>query len=605
MIIKHNFTDFSVKKRVKEKKPSLLLTNNKGGFLLLSQEAESRYYGWFIRDKDRNFKILEEIRTGKEINYWENNHFWIRRKKDQWGESFWLVKEKNSLVYSTEQKSEIELILDVKKIFDNREWGRNYEFYEENIGKRKKLVIKFEKKTDKREDETGGEKEYQIFIVIDKIGNYEQVNKWEGKYYIRDEIRNSPPFYRYVYRALKIKEKKPLKLIITAGTKKEKALKENEEIRKNPGKYWTKEEKEYKETEKKLRRKRNLPKKEPELLAAYLCAGFSLKKLIIKEDAGKKEKLMAGLPWFFQEWSRDTAICLGAVKRIDEEAYKKISEKLLKKIEKGVMKNKLDDETSLDSIDAPGWLFFNLEKDKIKGKERALKKYMKEIEAERMKNELVWNKALETWHDTGEEWNNSREGCRIEIQALVLKALNLAGEKKKETELRQRVREKFYQNKKLLDGVSNSIKDKVIRPNIFLAAKVYPELLNKDEWRGAIKKILPRLWLKWGGLTSLEKRSPMFCEEYSGENNQSYHRGDSWFWINNISAEVMYRIDKIDFRSKILGIIRASAYDILWQGTVGGGSELSSAKELRAEGCPVQAWSNATYIELFDGIKLE
>ena len=43
--------------------------------------------------------------------------------------------------------------------------------------------------------------------------------------------------------------------------------------------------------------------------------------------------------------------------------------------------------------------------------------------------------------------------------------------------------------------------------------------------------------------------------------------------------------------------------ELLWSGCVGGAAEISSAKELRSEGCVNQAWSAATFIELKHALK--
>jgi len=60
----------------------------------------------------------------------------------------------------------------------------------------------------------------------------------------------------------------------------------------------------------------------------------------------------------------------------------------------------------------------------------------------------------------------------------------------------------------------------------------------------------------------------------------------------------MNRLDKKKFKKYIEKIIKASVYDILWGGVIGCASELSSAKELRSEGCLNQGWSNSMFVEL-------
>ena len=127
-------------------------------------------------------------------------------------------------------------------------------------------------------------------------------------------------------------------------------------------------------------------------------------------------------------------------------------------------------------------------------------------------------------------------------------------------------------------------------------------MLSKAEWTICFKTSLSKLWLSWGGLSSIDKKHLLFCKEYSGEKNKSYHRGDSWFWINNLAALVMNRTNKKQFKKYIDKIIQASTKEILYSGAVGHHAEVSSASKLKSQGCPVQAWSAALFIELIDEI---
>ena len=211
--------------------------------------------------------------------------------------------------------------------------------------------------------------------------------------------------------------------------------------------------------------------------------------------------------------------------------------------------------------------------------------------------------------------NDTREGQRIEIQAarllmikLMIELSNMTDDSKKEKEY-IKIEQEFA--KKVKDTFLSSISeeqqqlilkdgkdDAAIRPNIFLAYYLYPELLSHQEWEEVFDNTLKKLWVDWGGLTTIDKTSRYFTWEYSGENNKSYHRGDSWFFINNIAAICLYKVNKIKYDYAIRKIIDASTQDILWNGFIGHASELSSAKEQRAEGCLAQAWSAGTYIEL-------
>jgi glycogen debranching enzyme len=164
--------------------------------------------------------------------------------------------------------------------------------------------------------------------------------------------------------------------------------------------------------------------------------------------------------------------------------------------------------------------------------------------------------------------------------------------------LKNKVRERFWNGKNLADGLS----DWTIRPNIFIAAYVYPELLSNKEWEICLENSLKNLWLDWGGLSTIDKNNRLFTEIDTGEDIKSYHRGDSWFWLNNLAAIQLNKINNKKFQRYIQKIISASTEDILWKGCIGCASELSSAKELSSRGCFNQAWSNAIYLELIDEI---
>ncbi|HEX54955.1 MAG TPA: hypothetical protein ENF49_02380 [Candidatus Altiarchaeales archaeon] len=221
-----------------------------------------------------------------------------------------------------------------------------------------------------------------------------------------------------------------------------------------------------------------------------------------------------------------------------------------------------------------------------------------------MKNGFLFNNKNETWMDT-DFGCGGREGIRIEIQALFLIMFRLAfrltrNDKFLELEsiLKKKIRREFWNNEILADGLG----DFTIRPNIFIAAYVYPELLTRDEWRICFENSIPRLWCKWGGITTIDKKSKLFTKNHTGEFPKSYHRGDSWFFLNNMAALILYRVDGERFKEYIKKIIDASTRDILWDGCIGHHSELSSASKRESRGCMAQAWSNSLYIELIDEI---
>ena len=217
------------------------------------------------------------------------------------------------------------------------------------------------------------------------------------------------------------------------------------------------------------------------------------------------------------------------------------------------------------------------------------------------KEGFAFNNPQETWMDTK---HTSRAGIRIEIQTLRLSAydflFNLTKEKKYQKlllELKKKVKKNLWNHPILADGINHN-HDFTIRPNIFIAYYLYPDLLTKEEWKICFDYSLKKLWMDWGGLSTINKNHRHFKDTYSGENPESYHNGDSWYFINNIAAICLNRLNKTIYKKYISKILKASTEDILYNGFIGHASELSSAKKLSSEASLCQAWSAATYIEL-------
>ena len=155
--------------------------------------------------------------------------------------------------------------------------------------------------------------------------------------------------------------------------------------------------------------------------------------------------------------------------------------------------------------------------------------------------------------------------------------------------------------KKYLDGRnSEGLADTSYRPNIFLAAYLAENLCTKKEWKQIFDVHLQKLFLPWGGISTIDKSSTLFQPLYTGENNKSYHRGDVWYFVNNIAAMALYEIDPQYYSKQIQKIIFASAKDITELGFSGHASEVSSAVVQEAQGCYAQAWSAATFVELME-----
>jgi glycogen debranching enzyme len=311
-----------------------------------------------------------------------------------------------------------------------------------------------------------------------------------------------------------------------------------------------------------------------------------------------------------------------------QEKYPVVKSILLKYLgsisEDGLVSNKFPSlPGDRKSIDAAGWLFFRMKEyiellvskkvmdeylsiqDLINIK-RALENSIHGLAHHHAVNGLIFNNEQETWMDT---LPAKRSGACVEIQALFLSMISLHNNlasltkskplfKSLEKEQKELVKREFFKEGILLDSVNGKSSERTVRPNIFLAYYTYPELLTKKEWKQAFDAALKELWLGWGGVSTLSHLNPLFKSEYTGQNDESYHNGDSWYYVNNYAALAMFRLDKEAYDSQIKRIVAASKEEMLFSGFIGCCAEVSSAKQMRSEGCLSQAWSNASLIEL-------
>lgn len=346
---------------------------------------------------------------------------------------------------------------------------------------------------------------------------------------------------------------------------------------------------------------------------AYSYACESLRSLIVNPNQDKG--IYAGLPWFFQFWTRDESISLGAL--LDLEQYETVASILLRH-----MSHPLDDgrlpnrypHSDLGSADGVGWSAFRLLQLLDKKPEYLTQQYesiyesmlvqKERIEKTYMHDGLIYNKPLETWVDTGSEVGDLRDGYCIEIQCLhqrfndmlVCLAQKIAKQYHPVNRI-EHIRKHFFDGL-LADRITpDGKKDTTIRSNIFLAYYILPDLLSQQEWKQCFDGVLDHLWIEWGGVSSLDKKHPWYTPMYAGQSNISYHRGDSWYFINNMAALSLARIDPVYYATKIVKIIEASAKEIMTMGAVGHHAEVSSAAIQQSQGCLAQAWSAALYIE--------
>jgi glycogen debranching enzyme len=543
------------------------------------------------------FKTVDSIKIDAEDKAIINCFSHYERQTDKG-----LIKyalKKNGLLLDINTKAEILLSLDMREIFDFDDKGRIYSISEE----RGCIIIEY-KKYFEYELKTLNYTRY-LAIKTD-IREYDKICKWTEETFKEDESRKSSPWKLFTFDSIKFNCTKKSRLAISFSDNRNDAVqKANDLFLEQNGNGF-----EMKKVDSTL-----------ENAFAYNCAIKSMEDLYVKFEAA--EGFYAGLPWFFQFWTRDEAISLKSM--ILLEKFDLAKSILLTKIadlaDDGRVQNRIP-FSELETADGTLWVFRRLLdlilvlQDKKKPLEEYLSKKDLVFISDQLKktieghikyhsnNMLISNLANETWMDTSYN-GDTRAGYRIEIQALFLSVLSFKSiidsmiyGKSQYAELEEKtriaVKNAFFDKGILKDGKDDS----TLRPNIFLAYYIYPKLLSSEEWTAVFDNSLLRLYLPWGGVATIDKTSSLFCPSYTGEDNKSYHRGDSWFFINNIAAVCLFRLNKDRYKNQIEKIISASANDILYKGIIGRPSELSSALIQSADASLFQLWSAATLIEL-------
>jgi glycogen debranching enzyme len=560
----------------------MLVGNNKTFFNSL--KGGSKYNGFFVPFKTEMLKIFDSL-TFLNLNNLESiDHYGYKlvKKFSNNQIEYFIPDNFNSIIIKSTTNFEINF--DIKQIFDQYEFGRIYDVKIING----KTIIHF-----KKLDENNS-LQYSCFVVINSeiIKN----EKWMKKEFLFDKKRSSPPYSRYVFSPGTFNQGN---IVISYASTGKKAIEENVYIEKNQESLLEKAKSNFEKIQK-------FPKKSKKINTAYNFSRFYLNQ--ISTDSG----VLAGLPWFFRPWTRDELISLPAVIKLKGAEYGK--KRLM------AFSSSLNYDGLLPNItgttggakDSIGlffrfaYLMLTKHKKLFSDKEMAILKKKLELSSYCImkyysENHMLISNNQETWMDS-----LSRSGKRIEIQSLMLIILETMKFISKDTiyisfqnQLRRQIKKDFFNNGFLYDDPV----EKEIRPNVFLAYYYDNSFLKSNDWKKVFLNSTKKLWAKWGGLATLDTQSQKFRPNHSGEVADSYHNGDSWFFVNLIAATTMNRLDNKFFKKYIEKILNASTSVCLSQGTLGCLPEVSSFNELKSQGSPLQAWSLATYIELVEELK--
>ncbi|MEO8701158.1 MAG: amylo-alpha-1,6-glucosidase, partial [Kofleriaceae bacterium] len=203
-----------------------------------------------------------------------------------------------------------------------------------------------------------------------------------------------------------------------------------------------------------------------------------------------------------------------------------------------------------------------------------------------------------------------RIGKPVEIQALWINALAIAGEDDEARRVTATFRERFWDAERGqlfdvvdCDHVAGRV-DPSCRPNQIFAIGGLPRpLLDNPEARSVVDVFEAELWTP-AGPRSLAPTDPRYAGRYSGgpgERDRVYHNGPVWPWLAGAFIEAWVRVRgftpaaKTEARAKFL----APLHDRLAIAGLGHLSEITDGDAPhRPVGCPFQAWSVAELLRL-------
>jgi predicted glycogen debranching enzyme len=366
---------------------------------------------------------------------------------------------------------------------------------------------------------------------------------------------------------------------------------------------------------------------------------------------GACHTIVAGYPWF-TDWGRDTFIALRGLCLAGErlEIAREIALAWAKLVSEGMLPNRFVDDgeaPEYNAVDASLWYVVAVCELLSPGPQRSALLGTGEVPgAERSRLEAAVAAILEgyqkgtrygirmdsdalvaagepgvqlTWMDArvGTHVVTPRIGKPVEVQALWVNALRLAGETFAQTDwlaLAGRAEASFtrrFWNETtgcLFDVVDDGHRpgqdDATVRPNQILAIGGLPHaLLTGPRARRVVDVVERELWTPLG-LRSLARSEPGYSARYEGSPEQRdavYHQGTAWAWLLGPFVEAWLRVRGADAAAKQEARTRFVDPLVSHLGAAGLGhvSEIADAENpFTPRGCPFQAWSLGELLRL-------
>jgi hypothetical protein len=525
-----------------ESNSDIIFLKNGNLWFFLSQKKKSRYFGGFIFCHNQALRFLDDIDFKDEIyeiNILSPSEAIIYFKNNQ----AYLNLTRDSLEITFSSYQEIKLTFDIKAIFDNDPFKRKIRI--EKISSVSFLIEEFFE----------GQGFIKLLIEADSPLNFQEA--WKEKFFDFDYQRNSPPFNWYIFDGIygKIREVK-IKIIFP-------------ETRTNANHTLTNADSNL------ILRESASSLREPTPNLRESALNFLLSRL---NSLVLDNYLPAGFSWFYENWHRDELLSMFLMQPLWKNFFEQRIKFYLYNLENIWDKNK--SSSTLKAADTFLLFLLNLPQDLFLVHFNLLETYLRKWQEKFNLDNLP---PYSTWMDTLERKN------ALEIDVLYLKALR-----------------RFAKIKKNYVPLANNLKERIIKKikenpidiNLIFAFLFLEDIFTLNEWRNFFERLLKENYLSWGGLSTLPLNDSKFLDEDDGEKAKAYHQGNSWYFINNLSAYSLAKIDFKKFNHYIQKIIESSFEDLFFDGAIGWPSEISSAKERKSEGSLIQAWSIASLLFL-------
>lgn len=336
------------------------------------------------------------------------------------------------------------------------------------------------------------------------------------------------------------------------------------------------------------------------------------RSVFLTQVPGGRQTILAGYPWF-TDWGRDTFISLPGLCLTtgQEETAKQIVRDFVPWIKNGRIPNRFPDngdEPAYNNVDGTLWFVHCIG---LCGLTKELAGPLKQLIGAHLDGTVGdgifcdADSLLRCGDDhTNLTWMDAKvEGVAItprydrpvEVQALWIHALKIAGEKALAKKAEKAFLEKFVRP----DGLGlydcllpDGTPDASIRPNQVIAAALLdlPEDVNR-----AVLSVATEHLLTPYGLRTLSPTDPRFCPRYEGGPHQrdaAYHQGTVWPWLTGSFCDLYKKVygATADVSPFLAELERHLTDDY----GLGGIAEIfDGAAPHRPNGCPWQAWSLA------------